>query len=989
MMSSIKRGIRVSAVLLVLAAACCAGARPAMAEDLPLYGDALLTGWADWSWDTTRGFSAVSPVKNGAYSLSVTFTAPWAGLYLHADTAVDTSGYDRLRFWIHGGTAGNQQLRIVANGNDATSVGISAQGGTWTQVSVPLSEIGNPAPLTDLYWQDTAGAAQPVFYLDDITLVARTGPPPPGPSLSVDAGAGRHPISDDIYGMNYADEQLAAELRLPVRRWGGNSTSRYNWRNDTYNTGMDWYFENIRAENENPDQLPDGSSADRFVEQDRRTGARTLMTVPMMGWVAGRRLESHPYDCGFKVSKYGPQQSVDPWDTACGNGVYAGGGNVTGNDPADTSTAIDPSFVTSWVNHLVAKYGTAANNGVAYYNLDNEPMLWNSTHRDVHPQPTTYDELRDRTYQYAAAIKSADPTARTLGPVLWGWCAYFFSALDGCSTGPDYQSHGNTFFVPWYLRQMQAYEQQNGVRILDYLDLHYYPQASGVALSSAGNAAVQALRLRSTRSLWDPDYADESWIPEAVRLIPRMRDWVTANYPGTRLAVTEYNWGGLESINGALAQADVLGIFGREGLDLATLWSPPEAAQPGAFAFRMYRNYDAAGHGFGDTGVRSVSTDQGRLAVYAAQRGSDNALTVMVINKTTNDLTSAVSLAGFIPRQAAAVYRYSAADPGAIQRAADQAVTPGGFSATFPANSITLFVIPPKEIGVTLSVDKGSPEPVGTQIVFTAQASGGSGNYEYQYKLRNAAGVWNVVRAYGTASSWTWSTAGLATGFYKVEVLARNAGSTAAWEAYKNMSFRLIAPASAVTLTASAPSPQSVGNAITLTAAASGGSGSYEYQFRLRNPAGAWSVARGYGTAPSWTWDTTSLAAGSYKIEVWARNVGSASAWEAYKNMNLSLRQPVSSVSLNTDRPSPQPRGTSVLFTASATGASGSYVYQYRLRTPSGVWGVARDYSSSDSWSWNTSAVQATGSYLIEVWAKNTGSNAAWEAFRKTSYTLQ
>ena len=90
--------------------------------------------------------------------------------------------------------------------------------------------------MTDLYWQDSTGGAQPVFYLDDITLVAGTGPPPPppppvaGPVLSIDAGAGRHPISDDIYGMNYADEDLAAELHLPVRRWGGNSTSRYNWQ---------------------------------------------------------------------------------------------------------------------------------------------------------------------------------------------------------------------------------------------------------------------------------------------------------------------------------------------------------------------------------------------------------------------------------------------------------------------------------------------------------------------------------------------------------------------------------------------------------------------------------------------------------------------------------------------------------------------------------------------------------------------------------------
>ena len=74
-----------------------------------------------------------------------------------------------------------------------------------------------------------------------------------------------------------------------------------------------------------------------------------------------------------------------------------------------------------------------------------------------------------------------------------------------------------------------------------------------------------------------------------------MKDWVTNNYPGTKTAITEYNWGGQEHINGALAQADILGIFGREGLDLGTLWGPPDPVKqlPGLNAFLVYRNYDA------------------------------------------------------------------------------------------------------------------------------------------------------------------------------------------------------------------------------------------------------------------------------------------------------------------------------------------------------------------------------------------------------------
>lgn len=211
--------------------------------------------------------------------------------------------------------------------------------------------------------------------------------------------------------------------------------------------------------------------------------------------------------------------------------------------------------------------------------------------------------------------------------------------------------------------------------------------------------------------MWDPTYTDESWINTQVRLIPRMKELVAAEYPGTKTAITEYNWGALDHINGALAQADILGIFGREGLDLATLWGPPTASQPGAYAFRMYLNYDGKGGRFGETAVRATSADQGKLAVYAAERASDDALTLVVVNKTGDDLTSQVSVAGRDGGATAQVYRYSAADTSAIKRDADVQVGAGGFTGTFPANSISTIVIPastrPVALAVPLSVPLG------------------------------------------------------------------------------------------------------------------------------------------------------------------------------------------------------------------------------------------------------------------------------------------
>lgn len=696
-------------------AAVTAGNAVRVLQEHVIYADKLADDWQEWSWGITTQYSNSKPVHQGAAALAVTYDTAWAALHLHSNELLQASEYDVLRFWLHGGSTGGQRVRVVLADESAGFLTVSqevvAQANTWLPIEIKLAELEAPAQFSGIAWQEASGAAQPTFYIDDLALIDLDLPPTPtpapvaGPLLRIDLTSDQHPINPDIYGINYASETLATALNLPVRRWGGNATTRYNWQNDTANRASDWFFENIPEENENPERLPDGSAADRFVEQDRRTGTKTLLTMPMIGWTPKKREVA----CGFSVTKYGAQQQTDTWQPDCGNGLSADGDPLTGNDPADTSMPIDPSFVQAWIAHLIERFGTAAQGGVAYYNLDNEPMLWHRTHRDVHPDPVGYDELRDRTYAYAAAIKAADPTAQTLGPALWGWTAYFFSALDGAGGGswwnraPDRQAHDNMPLVAWYLEQMQLYEQQQGVRILDYLDLHYYPQASGVALASAGNAEIRAQRLRSTRSLWDPTYQDESWIDEPVRLIPRMREWADTYYPGTKLAISEYNWGALDHINGALAQADVLGIFGRERLDMALLWAALEADDPFAFAFRMYRNYDGASSTFGDRSVEATSTDQEKLAIYAAQRSSDNAVTILVINKSNQSLSSQLAIEGVKTTTLAQVYRYSADNLQAIVTLPEQSVTKGGFQATFPAQSITLFVLAAGKSGATSS----------------------------------------------------------------------------------------------------------------------------------------------------------------------------------------------------------------------------------------------------------------------------------------------
>jgi hypothetical protein len=508
-----------------------------------------------------------------------------------------------------------------------------------------------------------------------------------GPALSVDVSAGRHAISPDVYGMNGGDPALVAELGTPVARWGGNASSRYNFKNHTYNTGSDWYFENIVA---GPD-----NTVESFVSTNRDRGIKQVVTVPLIGWVAKDSPSSHPFACGFPATRFPEQDSFDPWDPNCGNG-RRGDANITGAVATDTSIPTDASFAGEMVSHLVSQFGPARRGGVPIYQLDNEPVLWASTHRDVHPELVTYDELGSKGTAAAAAIKAADPGAAVLGPSGWGYCEWVSSGVDGCALGSDAAAHGGLNLSQWYLKNMKDFsDAHGGKRFLDYFDQHYYPQISG-----GKDAESNALRLRSTRSLWDPTYVEESWIgPNGVNAPPlqfirTMKSWIAQYYPGTKTAITEYNWGALDDINGALTQADVLGIFGREGLDLATIWGEPKPTDPGAYAFRMYRNYDGAGGRFGDVGVSAVSGDQGQLAIYGAQRSSDKALTLVIINKTGGDLTSPLSIARFNGKGKAQRFTYSPADLTSIVRGEDLPVTHGEISATYPANSITVLVVP-------------------------------------------------------------------------------------------------------------------------------------------------------------------------------------------------------------------------------------------------------------------------------------------------------
>jgi hypothetical protein len=510
-------------------------------------------------------------------------------------------------------------------------------------------------------------------------------------TVSVDASADRRPIRPEIYGLAYASTAELNDLHVPLNRLGGNNTSRYNWQINADNRGADWYFQSI------PSDSPDaGEAGDTFMQQTRAAGAEPMLTIPMVGWV-GKLGTNRGKLASFLASRYGAQQDCDwTWFPDACNGIRTNGTYVTGNDPNDANRPADAVYQQGWFDHLVNRWGLAGSGGLRYYVLDNEPSIWHGTHRDVHPTGATMDEVRDKMVAYASRIKDTDPGAQVVGPEEWGWSGYFLSGYDqqwGSANGwdqhPDRDAHGGQEYLPWLLDQMRLRSEIEGRRLLDVFTVHYYPQGGE---SDDVSAAMQQWRNRSTASLWDPGYTDETWIDGEVRLIPRLKEWVRTHYPGTPIGITEYNWGAESHINGATTQADILGIFGREGLDMAARWATPAASTPTYKAIKMYRSCDGSGSGFGETSVRAAVPDPATLSAFAALRASDGALTVMVVSKRLSGSTSlTLSKAGFVGTAAAQRYQLTAAN--VITRLSDLAYAGNSLVTSVPAQSVTLFIL--------------------------------------------------------------------------------------------------------------------------------------------------------------------------------------------------------------------------------------------------------------------------------------------------------
>ncbi len=556
---------------------------------------------------------------------------------------------------------------------------------------VLLWACATPAP-TDGGTSDDAGAGRDAGHRADAGQRTDAGHrvdgglPDAGPPLNPgDAGAAdvyltvradqpTHHISPLIYGTNQPHQPDQA--RYGLVRMGGNRLTCFNWENNASNAGSDYNYQNddyLVMELPSGQRGTAGAAVKSRLDVASGLGAALLVTVPIVDLVAADRngggdVRNTPnyLDTRFRKNKArkGAPLSLTP-------------------DTSDDSVAQD-----EFIHWLRANAGEVP----IVVSLDNEPDLWSDTHEQVHPTPVTYTELVERSIAYASGVKSAWPEVPVTGFVSYGWAGYV-----NLQDASDAQGRGE--FIDYFLAQLAAASATEGRRLVDYLDLHWYPEArgNGRIIGTDTSAASVRARVQAPRSLWDPAYEETSWVRDyvggPVNLLPRLKAKIAAHWPGTRLAFTEWNYGAGGHISGGVAVADVLGIFGREEVGLASYWKLNGEEPWAEAAFAAFRNFDGAGAAFGDTSLVATTSDTEATSIYASLDAADpQRVVLVVINKDTASHDAALTLTHGTAFSRLRVFTLTG-DAAALRAGPDiTASDTNAFRATLPPLSVSVLV---------------------------------------------------------------------------------------------------------------------------------------------------------------------------------------------------------------------------------------------------------------------------------------------------------
>lgn len=516
----------------------------------------------------------------------------------------------------------------------------------------------------------------------------------------------RKPISPFIYGSN--GQSMDRDENITARRIGGNRLTSYNWENNFSNAGTDYfnnsddylpYYYNLPANQ----YLQPNAVLKTFHDTSRSMHCYSLITLPMVDYVARDGNGMVPYDQMAPSSRWRQVVNVK--------------GSAFSFIPDTTDEYV---YVDECLNNLIATFGLSSTaSGIKGYEMDNEWAIWEYTHPLLHPDQPTIDEVIDRAVNLSSAIKSMDPNAEVFGPVDYGYASHlqFQEAPDWSS----YSQYGT--FTNAFLHELHTASVTAGHRLLDVYDVHWYPQdfipAPGDTLaidSDLSEREVAEARMQAPRTLWDSSYAESSWIGwyfSPCAYIHDLQHGIDTYFPGTKLAFTEFRYGGVHHISGGIAIADVLGIFGQYGIYMSHYWDP--ITDYISAAYKIFRNYDGQYHTFGDLHVSATTNDYRTSSIYASLSSTDTTeLHLVAMNKNyDSSLVATFYLDASTLFDKAEVYAFNAADSAIQYVGSVDDITGNQFSYTLDPLSVYHFVIS----GLPNSIQEWNHEAIEVNIL--------------------------------------------------------------------------------------------------------------------------------------------------------------------------------------------------------------------------------------------------------------------------------
>lgn len=602
-------------------------------------------------------------------------------------------------------------------------------------------------------------------------------------------------ISPLIYGINdFVGANISEALDyiknagIKSVRHGGDSGSRINWSTGDNNCGADCL-------NESTPDFPNGkdSSWDLFSSGDRykgyitlatNLGALPILTVPTSGFVAK--------DSTSRISHSLPASgsyNFEPDTASCQDCLLAYNPTDNQNDTSVTSGLTRAGYSEKsvyqedFINYIKSFLGDGHSAPVAYM-MDSGYDLWKETHRDIKPAWILRDDVKKMMLDFTNMVKDNDQNGVTFAPETGSYKQTLFNEKD-CDLSNSWTSgdcsytdsnlaypHDNIPFDQWLLRQARANDEarasagKNPVRSLDYYSFHVYPENNACGDLNAVSDCLNAYRIRTVRRLWDPAYHDEAGDNainggNPLQILRTANQWIGAEYPGTKTAITEYNFGSGSAVesdmSAGLALAEALGVFGKEGVDNANYAGRPEINTPTYLAFKLYGNAggDAVREDdkFGDISIKSETAGSPggdacsagsvagdcSISAYSALDSAGN-LTMVLLNKDPENSGSvSVNLANFsmstVAPAANNFHQVDSTHPTLITHSKFTPTTTNSFSITLAPYSMQLLTIK----SAAGSVDTGEP------FINNGTFNGGTGSVRYSGV--SAAGNIHIAKA--------------------------------------------------------------------------------------------------------------------------------------------------------------------------------------------------------------------------------------------------